>query len=74
MLPLTEPDKGFAKIQRGLQALNPDATDTEGEWWAKNSLPLTFPKSPPQPVASLRFFPQIEQSGSVAQLDRAVPS
>ncbi|MDR7124337.1 hypothetical protein J2X53_001155 [Pseudorhodobacter sp. 4114] len=30
-------------ILRVLQALNPDATDPEGEWWAKTHSPFFFP-------------------------------
>jgi hypothetical protein len=41
MLPLTELENSFGHIQRGLQALNPDAMDKRGSG-GPNSLPLFF--------------------------------
>ena len=34
--------KWSKRILRVLQALNPDATDPEGEWWAKTHSPFSF--------------------------------
>lgn len=41
MLPLTARPKA-GDILRVLQALTPDATDPEGEWWAKTHSPFFF--------------------------------
>lgn len=42
-------------ILRVLQALNPDATDMRGKWWAKIHFPL-FPFLTSRMVARLRVF------------------
>ncbi len=49
-------------ILRVLQALNPDATDPKGGWWAKNSLPLKFPLY--RAVATDPIFPHVERKVS----------
>ncbi len=71
MLPLTA--EVLRHILRVLQALNPDATDPRGEWWAKIHFPLfLFPK-----VAWLRgrAFSRIKAAcGPVAQrIERPPP-
>lgn len=58
-------------IQSVLQALNPDAMDPEGEWWAKIHSPLFFFECLLELQA---FFAHEVASGPVAQLDRAAPS
>ncbi len=56
MLPLTKPVKGFGNILCGLQALNPDALDTKGEWWAKLTPPFLFPNRSRQNRCIKRVF------------------
>lgn len=59
-------------IQSVLQALNPDAMDEKGEWWAKIHSPCFFLGQARLEVA--QDFAHEEISGPVAQLDRAAPS
>lgn len=66
------------EILRVLQALNPDATDPEGEWWAKTHSPFfylpTFSITMKSMLEPKPFFSHEDACGPVAQLDRAAPS
>lgn len=76
MLTLTGPCEGFGDIQRGLQALNPDAMDPRGSG-GPNSLPLFFSQaSDAKSVAKRRVFDQkrFQVFGLVAQgIERPPP-
>ena len=59
MLPLTSASAG-GDIQSVLQALNPDAMDPEGEWWAKIHSPFSIFGTDP-----LKWHPILPMKGAV---------